>query len=144
TAPAIGTYLVQRRQAIMGDGSGHVAMTGVALGFLLNTRPVWMATAVAVLGSVGMELIGARGRPSGVVALARLFYGGMAGGVTTNNLAPGRSTANLNTDRSGSLTTVSPEDLTAVVVLAVLVHAVTLGLRRQLFAVCQDEEVARV
>ncbi|NED78770.1 metal ABC transporter permease, partial [Streptomyces sp. SID11233] len=25
TAPAIGIYLVQRRQALMGDGIGHVA-----------------------------------------------------------------------------------------------------------------------
>ncbi|QHC15411.1 iron chelate uptake ABC transporter family permease subunit [Streptomyces sp. GF20] len=144
TAPAIGTYLVQRRQAIMGDGIGHVAMTGVALGFLLNTSPVWMATAVAVLGSVGMELIRSRGRTSGDVALALLFYGGMAGGVMIINLAPGGSTANLNTYLFGSITTVSPEDLTAVVVLALLVLAVTLGLRRQLFAVCQDEEFARV
>ncbi|MEI5579334.1 metal ABC transporter permease, partial [Streptomyces brasiliscabiei] len=29
TAPAVGIYLVQRRQALMGDGIGHVAMTGV-------------------------------------------------------------------------------------------------------------------
>ena len=48
TAPAVGIYLVQRRQALMGDGIGHVAMTGVGLGFLLDTSPVWMATAVAV------------------------------------------------------------------------------------------------
>lgn len=48
TAPAIGIYLVQRRQALMGDGIGHVAMTGVGLGFLLSTNPVWMATLVAV------------------------------------------------------------------------------------------------
>ncbi len=31
-APAVGTYLVQRRLALMGDGIGHVAVTGVALG----------------------------------------------------------------------------------------------------------------
>lgn len=57
TAPAIGIYLVQRRQALMGDGIGHVALTGVGLGFLLNTSPIWVATAVAVAGSVVMELI---------------------------------------------------------------------------------------
>lgn len=44
----------------------------------------------------------------------------------------------------GSITTVAPEDVTAVVILAAFVLAVTLGLRRQLFAVCQDEEFARV
>ncbi|MFE3628684.1 metal ABC transporter permease [Streptomyces goshikiensis] len=144
TAPAIGTYLVQRRQAVMGDGIGHVAMTGVALGFLLNTSPVWMATLVAVLGAVGMELIRSRGKTSGDIALAMLFYGGLAGGVMIINLAPGGSTANLTSYLFGSITTVSAEDVTAVVILAAFVIAVTLGLRRQLFAICQDEEFARV
>lgn len=144
TAPAIGTYLVQRRQAVMGDGIGHVAMTGVALGFLLNASPVWMATLVAVIGAVGMELIRSRGKTSGDIALAMLFYGGLAGGVMIINLAPGGSTANLTSYLFGSITTVSAEDITAVVVLALFVVAVTLGLRRQLFAVCQDEEFARV
>ncbi|MEU3404136.1 metal ABC transporter permease [Streptomyces sp. NPDC006670] len=144
TAPAIGTYLVQRRQAVMGDGIGHVAMTGVALGFLLNTSPVWMATLVAVVGAVGMELIRSRGKTSGDIALAMLFYGGLAGGVMIINLAPGGSAANLTSYLFGSITTVSPEDVTAVVILAAFVIAVTLGLRRQLFAISQDEEFARV
>ncbi|MFB6812562.1 metal ABC transporter permease [Streptomyces sp. NPDC056387] len=144
TAPAIGTYLVQRRQAVMGDGIGHVAMTGVALGFLLNTSPVWIATLVAVIGAVGMELIRSRGKTSGDIALAMLFYGGLAGGVMIINLAPGGSTASLTSYLFGSITTVSAEDVTAVVILAAFVVAVTLGLRRQLFAVCQDEEFARV
>ncbi|MFC9298030.1 metal ABC transporter permease [Streptomyces sp. NPDC057011] len=144
TAPAIGTYLVQRRQAVMGDGIGHVAMTGVALGFLFNASPVWMATLVAVMGAVGMELIRSRGKTSGDIALAMLFYGGLAGGVMIINLAPGGSTANLTSYLFGSITTVSAEDITAVVILAAFVIAVTLGLRRQLFAVCQDEEFARV
>ncbi|AXE26312.1 metal ABC transporter permease [Streptomyces globosus] len=144
TAPAIGTYLVQRRQAVMGDGIGHVALTGVALGFLLNASPVWLATLVAVLGAVGMELIRSRGRTSGDIALAMLFYGGLAGGVMIINLAPGGSTSNLTSYLFGSITTVSAEDITAVVVLAAFVLAVALGLRRQLFAVCQDEEFARV
>ncbi|NJP99471.1 metal ABC transporter permease [Streptomyces zingiberis] len=144
TAPAIGIYLVQRRQAIMGDGIGHVAMTGVALGFLLQSSPVWTATLVAVAGSVGMELIRSRGRTSGDIALAMLFYGGMAGGVMIINLAPGGSTANLSTYLFGSITTVAPADVLAICLLAAFVVAITIGLRRQLFAVCQDEEFARV
>ena len=34
SAPAVGTYLVQRGMALMGDGIGHVALTGVAGGWL--------------------------------------------------------------------------------------------------------------
>jgi zinc transport system permease protein len=144
TAPAIGIYLVQRRQALMGDGIGHVAMTGVGLGFLLSTSPVWMATAVAVIGAVLMELIRWYGRTRGDIALAMLFYGGMAGGVMFINLAPGGSNANLNSYLFGSLSTVSEDDVTAICLLAAFVVLVTVGLRRQLFAVSQDEEFARV
>ncbi|MFG2357645.1 metal ABC transporter permease [Streptomyces sp. NPDC048521] len=144
TAPAVGIYLVMRRQALMGDGIGHVAMTGVGLGFLLSTSPVWMATAVSVLGAVLMELIRWYGRTRGDIALAMLFYGGMAGGVMLINLAPGGSNANLTSYLFGSLSTVSQSDVTAICVLAALVLLVTLGLRRQLFAVSQDEEFARV
>ncbi|MFF4901644.1 metal ABC transporter permease [Streptomyces sp. NPDC001068] len=144
TAPAVGIYLVQRRQALMGDGIGHVAMTGVGLGFLLSTSPVWMATAVSVLGAILMELIRWYGRTRGDIALAMLFYGGMAGGVMLINLAPGGSNANLMSYLFGSLSTVSDSDVTAICVLAGFVLLVTLGLRRQLFAVSQDEEFARV
>ncbi|MGP3979897.1 metal ABC transporter permease [Streptomyces sp. KR80] len=144
TAPAVGIYLVQRRQAIMGDGIGHVALTGVALGFLTGTNPIWAAIAVTVLGAVLMELIRWYGKARGDLALAMLFYGGMAGGVLLINLAPNGSNANLTSYLFGSITTVSSGDLTAICVLAGLVMAITLGLRRQLFAVCQDEEFARV
>ncbi|MFF5566455.1 metal ABC transporter permease [Streptomyces sp. NPDC012623] len=144
TAPAVGIYLVQRRQALMGDGIGHVAMTGVGLGFLLSWSPVWVATLVSVAGAVTMELIRAYGRTRGDIALAMLFYGGMAGGVLLINLAPNGSNANLSTYLFGSLSTVSPSDVTAISLLAAFVVLVTVGLRRQLFAVSQDEEFARV
>ncbi|WP_404815577.1 metal ABC transporter permease [Streptomyces thermolineatus] len=144
TAPAVGTYLVQRRQAIMGDGIGHVALTGVALGFLTGTNPVWTAVLVSAAGAVAMEYIRSRGKAQGDIALALLFYGGMAGGVMIINLAPGGSTANLTTYLFGSITTVAAEDVAAICVLSVFVLAVAFGLRRQLFAVCQDEEFAKV
>ncbi|MEU3713993.1 metal ABC transporter permease [Streptomyces catenulae] len=149
TAPAIGIYLVQRRQSLMGDGIGHVALTGVGLGFLINSSsawagPVWIATFVAIAGSVAMELIRWYGKTRGDLALAMLFYGGMAGGVMLMNLSDAGSNANLSTYLFGSITTVSAQDMTAICVLAALVLAITVGLRRQLFAVCQDEEFARV
>ncbi|KAB2594242.1 metal ABC transporter permease [Streptomyces arboris] len=144
TAPAIGIYLVQRRQALMGDGIGHIAMTGVGLGFLLSTSPVWMATAVAVAGAVVMELIRWYGHTRGDLALAMLFYGGMAGGVMLINLSDTGSNANLTSYLFGSLSTVSESDVIAICVLAAFVVLVTVGLRRQLFAVSQDEEFARV
>src|SRR5688572_17510469 len=69
-APAIGTFLVQRRLALLGDGIGHVALTGVAIGLLTHVAPVLTAVVVAVLGAVVIELLRMFGRTSGDVALA--------------------------------------------------------------------------
>ncbi|KWX01921.1 ABC-3 protein [Carbonactinospora thermoautotrophica] len=144
TAPAVGTYLVQRRLALMGDGMGHVALTGVALGVLLNTAPVLTAVITAALGAIAIELIRERGKAGGDVALAMLFYGGIAGGVLLIGLSDEAGGVNLMSYLFGSLTSVSAGDVWVIVALAGCVLAVTLGLRRQLFAVCQDEEFARV
>jgi zinc transport system permease protein len=142
-APAVGTYLVQRRLALMGDGIGHVALTGVALGLLTGWAPVWTAVAAATVGAVVIEFVRARGRASADVALAMLFYGGIAGGVLLTGLA-GSTAATLNTYLFGSITTVSATDLWVIVALAAVVLALCIGLQPQLFAVCQDEEYARV
>jgi zinc transport system permease protein len=104
---------------------------------------VLTAVLVAIAGATAIELVRARGKASGDVALALLFYGGIAGGVLLIGLA-GQGAATLNTYLFGSLTTVSPSDLYVVVGLAVTVLVVAIGLGPQLFAVCQDEEFARV
>ena len=89
TAPAVGIYLVQRRLALMGDGIGHIAMTGVGLGLLTGHRPVWTAVVVAVARRGAIELIRGYGKTRGDIALAMLFYGGIAGGVMVMSLAGG-------------------------------------------------------
>ena len=143
-APTIGTFLVQRRLSLMGDGIGHIALTGVALGFLLGTAPVLTAVVVASLGAVAIELVRERGAASGDVALALLFYGGIAGGVLLIGLSDGGSNATLVSYLFGSLSSVSGEDLAVIVGLSVAVLAVIGVFARELFAVCLDEEVARV
>ncbi|MFI5954829.1 metal ABC transporter permease [Cryptosporangium sp. NPDC051539] len=144
TAPAVGIYLVQRRMSLVGDGIGHIALTGVALGFLTGTSPVIAAVIVAAIGAVAVELIRSRGGASGDVALAMLFYGGIAGGVLLISLAAGSSNVNLLGYLFGSLLTTAPSDLLVMGVLGALVLAFTIGLRPWLFAICHDEEFARV
>ncbi|MFB9311879.1 metal ABC transporter permease [Nocardioides plantarum] len=142
-APAVGTYLVQRRLALMGDGIGHVAVTGVAIGLLTGWSPTWTAVVVAVLGAVAIELIRERGHTNGDVALALLFYGGLAGGVLVTGLG-NQSAARLQQYLFGSITTISAGDVVVTMVLAAIVIAVCVGLAPQLFAVAQDAEFAMV
>lgn len=142
TAPTVGVHLVQRRLALIGDGLGHVALAGVAIGVLTSQAPVLTALAIAVAGALAIELIRARGRTSGDVALAVLFYGGIAGGVVIISQAPGGTPGNLNSYLFGAITTTTSGDLVVFAILSVAVLAVTLGLAPYLFSVSNDEEYA--
>lgn len=141
--PTIGTFLVQRRLALLGDGIGHVALTGVALGLLTSTSPVLTAAIVSVLGAVLIELVRVRTRTNADVALALLFYGGIAGGVLLIGLTPGANNATLTSFLFGSVSTVSEQDVWVVSALALGVLTVVAAHGRELFVLCQDEEVAR-
>ena len=142
-APAVGTFLVQRRLALMGDGIGHVAVTGVALGLLTGTSPTWTAVGVTIVAAVVMEMIRESGHTNGDVALALLFYGGLAGGVLLTGIGD-ESTATLQRYLFGSITTISAGDVVVTMVLAAVVLLLCLGLSPQLFAIAQDQEFARV
>ena len=141
-APAVGTYLVQRRLSLMGDGIGHICVTGVALGLLTGTSPVLAAIVVAVLGALLIELIRSTGKASGDVALALLFYGGIAGGLVLISLA-GNSAFALQGYLFGSITSISTADVWVSVGLAAVVILLCVTLLPQLFAVAHDEDYAR-
>ncbi|GAA2517985.1 metal ABC transporter permease [Winogradskya humida] len=143
TAPALGIYLVQRRLSLIGDGIGHVALTGVGVGLLLQQSPVLTAVIVSVVGAIGVELVRERGRTSGDLALALLFYGGIAGGVVLVGLSDSNS-GNLVQYLFGSLITTTRADVIVIAVLGVAVLVAMLALRPALFAVCNDEEYAKV
>lgn len=151
TAPVVGTFLVQKRLSLLGDGLGHVALTGVAVGWLVGA---WVAAgpadllaipgalAASVLGALGIEYVREIGHTSRDVALAILFYGGIAGGVVIIQLAGGTS-QNLMGYLFGSLSTVTAPDVIIAVVLAIVVLGIGLGLSGLLAAVTSDEEFAR-
>ena len=151
TAPVVGTYLVQKRLSLLGDGLGHVALTGVAVGWLVGA---WVSTssadllaipgalAASVVGALLIEYVREIGHTGRDVALAILFYGGIAGGVVIIQIAGGTS-QNLMGYLFGSLYTVTRPDVTIALALAVVVLAVGLGASSLLAAVTGDEEFAR-
>ena len=142
TAPTVGVHLVQRRLALIGDGLGHVALAGVAIGVLTESTPVLTALVVAVIGAVAIELIRARGRTGADIALAVLFYGGIAAGVVLLSRSADGTAGNVNQYLFGAITTTTEGDLVAFAMLSAGVFTVTLGLGRYLFAVSNDEEYA--
>jgi zinc transport system permease protein len=142
-APAIGSYIVQRRLSLLGDGLGHVAIAGVGLALLTQQAPIPVAVLVCVAGAVLVEVLRQRGKATGDVGLAILFYGGLAAGVLMSAFAGG-GTGALSQYLFGSLTSVTAGDLVLIGILAIVVLIPTIGLAPQLFAVSADEDFARV
>jgi zinc transport system permease protein len=142
-APAVGFFLVQRRMSLIGDGIGHVAFAGVALGYLIGVSPVATALVASVAGAVTIEWLRAHRRAAGDQALALLFYTGIAAGVVLVSAA-GALNANLFAFLFGSILTVTHGDLLLVTILGALGLALIAALYPALVAAALDEEGARV
>ncbi len=149
-APIVGTYLVQRRMALLGDGVGHVALAGVAAGWLAGSAAglaqrdalaVPGAVIFAIAGAVIIERMRSKGEAADVV-MAILFYGGIATGVLLIGMAGG-SNANLLGYLFGSISTVTWADVWITAGLASAIVVIGLGLKSALFAVTHDQEFAR-
>ena len=142
-APAVGFFLVQRRMSLIGDGIGHVAFAGVALGLLLDISPILTALVAAIAGGVAIEWLRSRRLAAGDQALALVFYTGIAAGVVLVSMA-GALNVNLFQYLFGSILTVTRQDLVVVTLLGAAGLACIALLYRALSAVVIDEEGARV
>ncbi|MBM3677189.1 MAG: metal ABC transporter permease [Actinobacteria bacterium] len=142
-APAVGFFLVERRQSLIGDGIGHVAFAGVAAGYLLDVSPVATALVFAVVGAVAIELLRSRAGAAGDQALAVVFYVGIALGVVLVASA-GALNVNLFQYLFGSILTVTREDLWTVLGFGLAALALVGVLYRGLVASVIDPEGSRV
>jgi len=142
-APLIGTFLVQKRLSLIGDGVGHVAFAGVGAGLLAGIWPVWTALVFAVVGAVGVEVLRARRKASGDLALALFFYTGLALGAVFAS-----RTGNLDFETLpylfGNPYTATHAEVLTTALLGAVVAAGVIALHRVLFAIVTDEDWARV
>jgi zinc transport system permease protein len=142
-APAVGFFLVERRQSLVGDGLGHVAFAGVAAGYLLGVSPVLTALAFAVVGALAIEWLRSRGGTAGDQALALVFYTGIALGIVLVSSAD-RLDVGLFQFLFGSILTVTWSDLWVVLAFGVGSLAAIGILYRGLVGTVLDEEGSRV
>jgi zinc transport system permease protein len=142
--PLIGAFLVEKRMALLGDGLGHLAFAGVAIGLLTEVWPIWTALIAAVLGAVVVEWLRSHGRASGDLALAMIFYGGIALAVVVASRTPEGSSVNIVPYLFGSILTVTASDVRVILVLGLVIIAALALTGRALFAIVLDEESARV
>jgi len=140
-APVVGAFVVQRRQALIGDGMGHMAFAGVGLAFIVGLDPLIGALVLTGLAALALVRL-TRHDVGGDLSLALIFYGGIAGGF----LFASRSGGGQNQVLAflfGSPLNLSWGQVGAVTALAAVVVLVVAVLYPQLVAMAFDEAAAR-
>jgi len=149
-APLIGTFLVHRQLALIGDALAHTGFAGVAVGLFLNAvldlgvSPYLTAVIVAMIAALFIELISEVTDAYNDVSMAIVLSTGFALGTTLISLNAGGLAVGVNQFLFGNLSTVSPQSAAILLVLfAVIVGTVALT-RNQLLYVTFDETAAAV
>jgi len=149
-APLIGTFLVHRQLALIGDALAHTAFAGVAVGLFLNAvidlgvSPYLTAVVVAMLAALLIELISEVTDAYNDVSMAIVLSTGFALGTTLISLNAGGLAVGVNQFLFGNLSTVSPQSAAILLVLFVVIVGTVAVARNQLLYVTFDETAAAV
>ena len=149
-APLIGTFLVHRQLALIGDALAHTAFAGVAVGLFLNAvvdlgvSPYLTAVVVAVIAALFIELISETTDADNDVSMAIVLSTGFALGTTLISLNAGGLAVGINQYLFGNLATVTQQSAAILLVLFAVVVAVVGLTRNQLLYVTFDETAAAV
>jgi zinc transport system permease protein len=144
----IGTFVVQRGLAFLGDGLSHAAFGGIALGLLLGVavaRATWVAVPFTVAVALGIGYVLRRGKMRGDVATGVFFAVSFALGVLFLNLRPDDAPpVDLESMLFGSVLAINTTDLWIILGVTIVVTAILLGLWSRLAYATFDPELAAV
>jgi zinc transport system permease protein len=149
-APLIGTFLVHRQLALIGDALAHTAFAGVAVGLFLNAvidlgvTPYLTAVIVAVIAALFIELISETTDAYNDVSMAIVLSTGFALGTTLISINAGGLTVSVDQYLFGNLSTVTSQSAAILLVLFAIIVGVVAVTRNQLLYVTFDETAAEV
>lgn len=138
----LGVFLVLKRLSLIGDGLSHVCLTGVALGLLTRTNPLYMSVPVVLLSSLGILKIMDKVKIYGDAAIGIVSAAGLALGILITALAGGFN-ADLFGFLFGSILTVGRAEVFLCAVLLAALLLFLLVFYRDLIAASFDEAFAR-
>ena len=142
-APVLGTFLVLRRFSLLADTLAHVALLGVAIGFVLNVYPTLTTFIAVAVAAVVMEILRTRGRLPGDAVLAVALYSSLAAAVVIISAARGFN-VDLLAFLFGSILTITELDLWLLGGLAFLVVIGVTAFFSELAQTSFDDALARV
>lgn len=139
---AIGTYVVLRGMAFIGDAVAHAVFPGLAVAFVLQGSLVVGGAVAGVLTAILVAVFSQNRRIKEDSVIGVLFVAAFALGIVIISFAPGYA-GSLQQFLFGSITGIPDEDVLTVAVSAAVLLIVLFALHKELVAVTLDRETAR-
>ena len=149
-APLVGSFLVHREMALIGETLAHTAFAGVAIGILVNASTGWdsslllVALVVAIGGALAVQWLTERTDAYGDVPIAIMLSGSFAVGTLIVSYGRGLTAINIEGYLFGNLAVVTAEGARLMGALSIIVVAGVAMTYKQLLFITFDEQAARV
>lgn len=137
----LGSFVVLKGLAFIGDALAHASFGGVALAFVLGINIYLGAFVFAIATALGIGIITRRGRVRSDTAIGILFSGTFAFGILLISGFEGY-TIDLFGYLFGDVLSISRADLWTIAILGMLVIMLVIAFYRQLLFVAFDPTVA--
>ena len=137
----VGTYVVLRGLAFVGDALSHAAFPGVVIAYLLKANIHLGAAIFTVLTALGIGLVSRRGRVSYDTAIGILFAGAFALGVLLMSRIRGY-TVDLFSFLFGNVLGISRQDLFLAGILGTIVALTIFLFYKELLLLSFDPTIA--
>jgi len=138
----VGTYVVLRGMAFIGDAVAHAVFPGLAVAFLVSGNLVLGGTIAGVLTAVLVAVFAQNRRLKEDSLIGVFFVAAFALGIVVISQAPGYA-GSLQQFLFGSITGIPDEDLPVVAGMSIVVLLAMLLLNKEFVTVSLDRESAR-
>lgn len=141
----LGTFLLIRNLALIGDGLAHVSFGGVAVGIVLGaTSPLWYALIFSISAAILIHEMQSREILTGDASIAIFLTGMLALGLVTLRIWGGGITSDIHGYLFGNLLLIDESDLDMISFICVVSLILLTLIRSGLLATTVDPLSARV
>lgn len=138
----LGTFLILRRYALIGDGIAHISFGGVATGLLFHITPFFGALIFALIGSLSILKLKDKALVHGDSAIGIISHASLGIGIFIASIAQGFN-VDILSYLFGSILAIKTSELLLSVALAIIVIATILLFYNDLFYITFNEESAK-
>ena len=144
-AGLLGTFLLIRNLALIGDGLAHVSFGGVAIGVVLGaTSPLWYALVFSIIASIIIYELQSREILTGDASIAIFLTGMLALGLVALRMNGGGITTDIEGYLFGNLLLIDQSDLDLISWICISSILILFIIRSGLLAITVDPLAAAV